>query len=115
MTNNQAMIEWIATEVMGWKRVQRRSGFIVYTKKRKFICAYADFNPFENHQQAFDALHEWLAVDTNRKYQLEYSSPSKKTRVHLWGHLPQGVTEAYGDDALAAICHAVCRASGWVE
>jgi hypothetical protein len=125
MTNNQAMIDHIATEVMGWH--EGRAPYFDWCDDTRMTCKREMYNPFENHQQAFDALekidgHIVIARNNSAFAAKKYPIPGIEEKSNIWFVritldlvTSEEIEEWYSEDLLTAICHAVCEASGYEE
>ena len=109
--NQQKMIEHIATEVMGWRFEPNHhpfEPFYVVDESSPDVLWQHEYNPFENHRQAFEALDklDWYALDKNT----DISGYVEYTCV-VGDPFENGATSP---DLLHAICIAICRATGYV-
>jgi len=112
MTNKRAIIAHIATEVMGWSIELAKTDkpckvqiYITGPDRQIDWIECANYDPFENHSQAFDALDkfpicQFLRLNGNWFLEIKHNG--------VW-------YREENTDLLAAICHAICRATGFEE
>lgn len=119
---NKVACRWLAIYINDWTVRLAKTG--MPSKVQIYVtgsnpdfdwieCAH--FDPFVRHNQAFELLKNWKAKGKKRGYELTSKFRSGKTRVHLFGHLDAGVTEAFAADEQNAICLALLKATGYAS
>ena len=123
--NQQKMIEHIATEVMGWERTPdtnvRHAAYYDPAKyepelasdEQGYEVLVKNYNPLENHRQAFDALDKLASKGLVSDLCIgEVGGNLCEITALSDADFPHCVAER-NENLLHAICIAICHATGY--